>query len=245
MRLSPRSLGPSSRYVRLVTAGALLALAGSAAGCTATSTPQASREPAPSASASVVSEASADPTASASAVASAQPSESTPTADGAGEAVSSDNAPVAVPAAKPDRCHTAGLRARIDRFEPAGKAGGSQDALLWLTNVGSAPCALYGYPGLQMLEASGRPKPTSVNRYSAEKRALLVLAPNQSAWSQIAWFFTPDPGEENTEPLCGPTATRAQVTPPDETTHLVVDADFGTVCGGGGIDVLPLSLEHR
>src|SRR5947209_5381351 len=59
------------------------------------------------------------------------------------------------------RCHTAGLSGHV---EGHGEAAGQRYAFLGLTNTASSPCTVYGYPGLQFVDASGNPTTTKVTR---------------------------------------------------------------------------------
>jgi hypothetical protein len=71
-----------------------------------------------------------------------------------------------------------------------------------------------------------------------------TLQHGQIAWALIAWGYLPDPDEENSEPLCGGKPSQVQIIPPDETTHLTVDAELGTLCHHGTIYVGPMSLQR-
>jgi hypothetical protein len=138
------------------------------------------------------------------------------------------------------RCETSDLRARLDPYTPPGRAGGSQSAGLGLTNIGDRPCSMVGYPSLQLLDAAGQPRETSVVR-AGGKPVRVRVEPGGTAWSVIEWMFTPHPDEENTEPLCAPAPTQARVTPPGESASLLVRADFGRVCRHGEIYVGAMS----
>jgi hypothetical protein len=66
-----------------------------------------------------------------------------------------------VPATTPGRCHTGGLTVAL-----AGDNGAAGSVYLTfvLTNTGTSPCSLYGYVGMQLLNASGQALPTKVVR---------------------------------------------------------------------------------
>jgi hypothetical protein len=143
------------------------------------------------------------------------------------------------------RCRTSNLRGAIEPFTREGHAGAEQSARLGLTNTGSTPCDTVGYPGIQLLDANGQPRPTKVfHPQSATQPGRITLAPGQTAWTEIVWVFTPNPDEENSSPLCGPKPVAALVTPPDETASLRITASFGTVCRHGEVAVFPLSLTR-
>src|SRR5690242_11307607 len=88
----------------------------------------------------------------------AQPPGTQPSAPGdggGGQAPDGSAAPAG--GGKPDRCHTADLRGEFHQFQWPGQAGAESDADLGLTNTSGRPCAVYGYPGLQLIGADGKP----------------------------------------------------------------------------------------
>jgi hypothetical protein len=151
------------------------------------------------------------------------------------------------PAAKASgRCHTNQLHGEIDLIFPAGQAGSEQDAMLGLTNTGPA-CTMFGYVGLQLVDANGTARTTKVVRSDnggQSPATHFTLQHGQTAWTTIGWNYLPNPDEENSQPLCGGKVHHAQITPPDETARLTVSAEFGTVCSHGTIYVRPMSLTR-
>jgi hypothetical protein len=86
-------------------------------------------------------------------------------------------------------------------------------------NRSAVTCTLYGFPGLQMLDAQGRPIPTRVNWGSdyvvrPEKPALVTLGPGDQA-SFVLGYSTPGN-------LTCPASSQLEVTPPNETQSLVI-----------------------
>ncbi|PFG93819.1 uncharacterized protein DUF4232 [Saccharopolyspora erythraea NRRL 2338] len=170
----------------------------------------------------------------------------TPPASAAPPAPSSGTAPAAsasgktepqAPQPKPQdassqRCHTSMLSGSLQPGEPG---AGQRYAELVLTNTSGETCNLYGYGGLQLIGADGRPLPTDLKRTPNPGPTLIRLAPGKSASATLHWTAVPHEGEP-TDGQCQPTPVRAEVIPPDETEPLSVTWDLGEVCGFGSID---------
>jgi hypothetical protein len=155
-------------------------------------------------------------------------------------------APSTPPAEASGRCHTNQLRAEVDLIFPAGHAGSEQDAMLGLTNNG-ATCSMYGYVGMQLLDQNSQPRSTKVIRTDnggKNRPTHFTLQHGQTAWAVIAWTFQPNSNEEGSDPMCGGRVGQTQITPPDETEHLTVASEFGTVCNHGTIYARPMSLTR-
>lgn len=110
------------------------------------------------------------------------------------------------------RCHSSQLAVRQIS---SGGAAGHVGAEVFFQNHGAAPCTLYGYPGLQMLAASGRPLPTEVQRgiaYTVPSVGVrrVTLRPGASAAFDVGWADQTGYGRDK----C-PTSSRVEVTPPD------------------------------
>jgi len=97
-----------------------------------------------------------------------------------------------------------------------------------LTNRSTRSCRLYGYGGVQLLDAAGHWLPTEQLRKSSPAPRLIMLAPGSSAYSGLYWAFTPEaaPCVQSTFLL---------VTPPDETEPIRV-AFAQQVCAHGSIE---------
>jgi hypothetical protein len=176
-------------------------------------------------------------TAGKSAATAAAPS---PGASGATAGIAANGAPVsASPAAggsvrssapstnasPPLPCTTAQLAMSVPestsaKFQEAGN--------LVLTNRGTAPCTLSGYPTLQLGGPSG-PLPTTVSAQAGPITTVNV-PPGQSASSMLIWNKYEDQGN-----TCPPYPTSVTVTPPGQdagkTIPWVPDI-AGSVCGG-------------
>ncbi len=138
-----------------------------------------------------------------------------------------------------DRCHTGGLTVASEGSQGA---LGTIVATLRVTNTGLAPCSLYGFVGMQMLDAGGVPLPTRVVRnggfFSTQAGpSRFVLQPRGSGTFQMAWSDVPH-GNETT---C-PQAAGLELTPPDEFDHLLVPIAnlYLAPCGAGELDITPI-----
>jgi uncharacterized protein DUF4232 len=105
--------------------------------------------------------------------------------------------------------------------------GGQYGITLKLTNLGTASCSLYGYPGLGLEDGSHRVLPSHtqwVSTYFAHDPgpSLIILSPGQSATSSVAFAGGwPNKGW----------ADFLEVTPPNAYHDAVISYDTG---GGGG-----------
>ncbi|GDY30117.1 DUF4232 domain-containing protein [Gandjariella thermophila] len=129
------------------------------------------------------------------------------------------------------RCSAAVLRGRV---EPGSPGAGQRYARLVVTNTGRAPCTLYGYGGLQLVDGSGRPVPTDLRRDEQPGPTMVRLAPGASAAKNLHWTIVPSDGEPDTAP-CEPAAATISVIPPDETQPFQAAWNLGEVCGHGRI----------
>jgi hypothetical protein len=99
-----------------------------------------------------------------------------------------------------------------------GAAMGTNERTFSLTNTSSAPCTLYGYPGLLLLGPHAAAEPTDVVRggglsFENVGPSLVRLAP-----AAVAYFNV---GYSDVMPPCS-VATTVEVTPPTNTTHAEV-----------------------
>lgn len=132
-----------------------------------------------------------------------------------------------------NRCHTSQLSARVS---PGGAAAGQLYQYIVLTNKTKQTCTVYGYGGMKLI-GTGKSVPTTLVREKGAK-AKVTLAPGKSASSRIHWTDVPT-GNEPGSGSCEPVATKAWITPPDETNHIVIGWKDGAVCGHGRISQLP------
>jgi Protein of unknown function (DUF4232) len=126
---------------------------------------------------------------------------------------------------------------------PAGGAAGSVGYTNDFENVSTATCTLYGYPGLQMLNASGQPIPTDVIRatsvtvpYVPER--LVTLAPGARADFDMGFAASTGYGSAQ----C-PTSARVEFTAPNDFQSLTVTLAIRPY-GGGDIAQLHCGEIH-
>ena len=136
------------------------------------------------------------------------------------------------PTATP-RCHTSDLSASL---RPLNSGAGQRYAALSLTNRSGHVCQVYGYVGMLLLDGNGTPLPTDVVRNANPGPQIVSLAPGQSAFTLLHWTVVAGPGESQTA-QCEPQPVYVEITPPDETTQLVVGWNMQFVCLHGRIDV--------
>lgn len=154
-------------------------------------------------------------------------------------ATSASAAPAAAPSAPAagERCHTRELGASLQQQRPG---GGNRYAVLTLTNRSSRSCPVTGFPGLQLLDSSRRPLPTNVVRDQQQPAQTVQLAPGAAAFTMLHWGLVAGDGEPQTT-QCEAAPAALEVTPPDETTQLVIGWTYGPVCQKGRIDLPALA----
>jgi hypothetical protein len=140
-------------------------------------------------------------------------------------------APAPVPPTGPDRCHTADLAGRLRELD---SAAGSRYSAVVLTNRSSSSCRVYGYGGVQLLDAARHPLPTHQVRDRTRPPRLVLLRPGASASSLLHWGAISDETESQTA-QCQPTPAYLLVTPPDETQPITVAWTSSEVCSHGRI----------
>lgn len=138
-------------------------------------------------------------------------------------------------AAGPPTCMTSQLAATIS--EPDAGAG-QRNAFVTFTNNGTAPCTMFGYIGLQLLDGDGDAVPTDVVRTPGPE-SLVTLDPGGQAYTTIHWGAMPTGNEPDDGP-CEPDPAEIEITSPNETTSLVQPWDNGPVCSQGEIDTVPV-----
>ena len=109
-------------------------------------------------------------------------------------------------------------------------------------NTTTAPCPMDGYPGAQLVNASGTELPTHVVsggnfQFTDFAPAPVTLAPGATAYFNLAYSDVPT----GTETAC-PTAAHIEVTPPHAVDHDVV-AINAVVCAAGTVTVSPVFAQ--
>ncbi|HUY99422.1 MAG TPA: DUF4232 domain-containing protein [Thermomicrobiaceae bacterium] len=128
-------------------------------------------------------------------------------------------------------CQPAQLRAGV------GSSNGATGHILTvftLMNTSTATCTLYGYPGMQLLDGSGNPLPTTVHRGGAgspfalldDPAQLVYLAPGDSASFDVGFAHIPS----GAYPNC-PVSAQLEITPPNDYSQLTIPAMIDA-CGG-------------
>jgi hypothetical protein len=138
-----------------------------------------------------------------------------------------------------DRCHTAGLSLSV-LSQPNGGAGNFVQEF-GLTNRAAVACSVYGYVGMALLDAAGNQLPTRVVRDTGGRFAFAhigqyTVRPGATAPFWLHWEDVP----VGAQPGCT-TSVGLILTPPDETTQLRLDGVRITACGGGELDVSPVT----
>jgi hypothetical protein len=134
-----------------------------------------------------------------------------------------------------DRCRPSQLSGAV---EGTGGAAGTLETTIALRNLGPSSCVLAGYPGIQLVDASGNALPSDVARGSGHSftdfaAAPVVLAAGQSAYVNLGFSDVP----VGTTP-CEQGAS-LWLTPPGDVGHLVIAASV-VACDGGRIAVSPV-----
>ena len=149
--------------------------------------------------------------------------------------------PAPTAASATDRCHTGGV---MVSFAGSQGAAGTIVDTFRVANTGRAPCTLYGFVGMLMLDASGTPMPTRVVRNGGifETEAgpsQFLLQPATAASFRAAWSDVPHTND--TGGACAQ-AAQLEITPPDEFDHLVIPVNGFNLapCNAGEIDVTPI-----
>lgn len=128
-----------------------------------------------------------------------------------------------------DRCHTNGIAISQDRGQVAvGNVGVS----FRMRSLAAQPCILYGFPGVQLLDAVAQPLPTyltwSRSGYliGTVRERTLTVGPGSSVYFVLEFTDVPAPGQ-----VC-PAATYLRVTPPNAYTSIVGQVHGIAPCGG-------------
>jgi hypothetical protein len=119
------------------------------------------------------------------------------------------------------RCHTTDLALEVGG---ADSAMGRTGLNLALVNRSAHRCRIYGYGGVQLLDAAGAAVHTVQDR-GGPPPELVTLRPGDRAYSALSWIFRPE------GPPCS-NAAFLEVIPPDETEPIRARFNY-TVCGNG------------
>lgn len=102
-------------------------------------------------------------------------------------------------------CRTADLRLSVE----TGDAGaGNRVQLFGLTNAGTTPCSVAGYPAVSLLDAQGRALSAVRSEQNPATASPVTVPAGEKAWFDIAWTVVPDQTQGQT--AC-PAAARISV----------------------------------
>jgi hypothetical protein len=125
-------------------------------------------------------------------------------------------------------CQPSQLNLTTDAAHSSGGAAGSLGITYMFTNTSATACTLGGFPGLQLLNASGQPLNTTTIRNS-ETPSTVTLQPGRHAWFDIEF-----PTQTGFGSLQCPTSAALAVIPPNDTTALVIRGSGGQIGAYGG-----------
>lgn len=128
------------------------------------------------------------------------------------------------------RCQSGALYIALVPHDGQG-ATGHLDVVFSVTSVAQTSCYLEGYPGIQLINASGHNIATHLTWgggffFANRPKQYVVLGTGKSAYFALGWTHFPSPGQS-----C-PTTKYLLVTPPDDYNPIVVSAVIRQVCGG-------------
>jgi Protein of unknown function (DUF4232) len=131
------------------------------------------------------------------------------------------------PAAAVPRCRLSQLA--LAQPKSTGAAGSVRMRFVF-TNVSATTCQLFGYPGMQLLNARGAALPTYVRRGTsnvvpAEPETEVVMTHSQHASFYAGYSNVPTSGQ-----TCR-ASTSVEVTPPNDTKHFTLRLAIAP-CGG-------------
>jgi hypothetical protein len=120
------------------------------------------------------------------------------------------------------RCYLGDLSAGLHGYQIE---MGTRGFLLTLTNISNHSCTLYGYPGLQLLDAQKRPLPTKTQWGMSyfdrnQVKSLIVLSPGETASADISYGVY---GTAANSVL----AYCLEVTPPNRYGHFILKIPHG------------------
>lgn len=135
----------------------------------------------------------------------------------------SHNAMAATP-----RCHTGRLYVTVSGSQGA---AGTIEVNLRYRNIAPVTCTLYGFPGMQLVGASGQNLTTKLtwghgSQLPNVPKRVIVLKSGGSAYT--AFMYSDVPTNNETCPAAG----YLLVIPPNETTNTIVPLNGASPCGG-------------
>ncbi|HEX3512525.1 MAG TPA: DUF4232 domain-containing protein [Trebonia sp.] len=165
------------------------------------------------------SSAPVSPAGQASAPSSSVSAASTPTSIASGQASSSvpathtGGAPAGAAA-----CSSSNLRISLSG---GGAAAGTDFTVIDFTNSGTAPCTLYGFPGVSLTNSSGAQIGAAATRNPSKASTLVTLAPGAKASAELGVANALNYPTDACKPM---TAAQLKVFPPNQTQ--AIEAPF-------------------
>lgn len=130
--------------------------------------------------------------------------------------------PATTTTAGPARCTTANLSAVLG---PASPGAGNLYQPLTLTNKGTSPCVMEGFPGVSVLDGAGTQIGPSATNATTTPPTAVTLAPGAQASTVLHTLNGPLNGQ-----ACLAKSTSIRVYPPNDYTAIVVPGTF-EICG--------------
>ena len=131
-----------------------------------------------------------------------------------------------------NRCTAAMLTGTV---EPKTAGAGDRSVTLVVRNKSQQVCTLWGYGGLDLVDAAKKVLPTQAERTLGPAPTLVRLRPGAAAGKILHWGVVAA-GDEPTDGPCQPVSSGINVIPPDETAAFPVEFAFGSVCDHGRIE---------
>jgi hypothetical protein len=156
---------------------------------------------------------------------------STPTASGTAASPSASASAVGAAA-----CTTAELKTSTGNG--GGGAAGSFYSFIDFTNTSSAPCTLYGYPGVSLTTASGAQIGAAATRNAATAPTLVTLAPGATANAELRMT---DPTVYPTGKCQPATSAYLKIYPPNQTQPVQISFKGGT-CASSSVKMLAIGV---
>ncbi|HXW33712.1 MAG TPA: DUF4232 domain-containing protein [Acidimicrobiales bacterium] len=135
------------------------------------------------------------------------------------------------------RCVSSGLAASLQGSQGG---AGTFELTFALKNTTSSPCVTGGYPGLLLVDSSGKDLQTTTVRggplsFENVTPLAITVPAGGTFWFNVGYSDVPT----GTESVC-PTAASIQIIPPNDTGHLVVSGLNASVCNNGTLDTSPV-----
>jgi hypothetical protein len=134
-------------------------------------------------------------------------------------------------------CTTTDLRTSTNGSAGGGSAG-SYYSFIDFTNTSSAPCTLYGYPGVSLTAASGAQIGAAATRDATTAADVVTLIPGATANAVLRMT---DPAVYSTGQCQPATSAYLKIYPPDQTQPVQVAFKGGT-CASSSLTMLSIRV---